>query len=73
MSELDMIQFEFEFPGLNGTYFAKVLDIFEHHFTGETMRHVRIEYVSQDGPSAEYDVMNEAEYKNLLSYRIVKN
>lgn len=73
MSELDILQFEVEFPGVKGTYFVKVLDVFQHHFTGETMRHIRTEYVDEYGACAEYDVMNEAEYKNLLSHRIIKN
>ena len=73
MSELDILQFEF---GTNGIAygFVKVIDIFQHHFTGETMRHIRMDRIDREGRAySEFHVYNEAEYKALVAKRIMQN
>lgn len=73
MSDLDSIVFEFAIDGEEVSGFVKVLDIFEHHFTGETMRQIRVDYMDEDGKAATYtDILNEEEYKLLVAKRIKK-
>ena len=63
---------DFEIVHQNGDrVFIRVLDLFTHRYTGETMRRIRIESIkpySVDGV-AEYRVVNESEFEELLKRR----
>lgn len=63
---------QFEIVNADGSLSSvKVFDIFVHHYTRETMRYLRIESLkpySVHG-TAEYIVVNEEEFEELLKRR----
>lgn len=68
-----MSPFQFEIKKDNGDRaFVRVLDTFEHYYTRESMRNIRIESLSEYGVDgvAEYKVVNEEAFRELLERRI---
>lgn len=70
MSEMDILAFEFTYPGNDGKYFCKVIDMFTHYFTKKTMRYIRIDFVNDEEASTYFDILDEDEYQELVSLRI---
>ena len=64
----------FEIVDQNGIkQFIQVVNRCLHYYTGETMRYIRRHYVEQDGRSVcVYEFVNEAEWANLLTMRVVE-
>ena len=65
---------DFEIKNHNGDpMFVRVLDVFVHRYTKETMRHIRIESIRPNSVAgtAEYRVVNETEFEELLKRRKV--
>ena len=63
---------DFEIASRNGDpMFIRVLDVFVHRYTKETMRHIRIESIKSNSVAgtAEYRVVNEVEFEELLKRR----
>lgn len=64
---------EFEITHVSGDPgYVKVLDEFQHHFTGETMRYLRLETYGQifGHGFAEYMVANEQQFEDLCRMRV---
>ena len=62
----------FEIVGVDGSpTYITVRNVFTHHFTGETMRDIRVEtYGEVTGHGfAEYKTVNEWEFEELLKRR----
>ena len=73
MDELDILEFECRTMPSNYKCFVKVIDIFENHFTKETMRYVRIDMVDDGGVGTSwFETLTEGAFKRLLSQRIVE-
>lgn len=69
-----MTLLQFECMDLDGTpVYVRVLDTFEHHYTKETMRRVRIDYVVDGKAYVEYQLLDEVDFNGLLDLRMVAN
>lgn len=69
---MHILQFEYEdISGLRA--FLKVHNTFKHHYTGETMRCVQIDYIFDDEADSFFCIMNQAEFEAYYSRRIEEN
>lgn len=71
-----MSPFQFEIRNEDGgRSFIRVLNTFEHHYTKEVMRSVRIDSLAPYGVNgvSDYKVINEDEFNELLKRRITND
>ena len=68
----DIWCFEFKTSNPDFQYYVEVVHTHKHHFTGETMRYVRMDHVSFGKSESFYEFLNEAEWDEILSKRVVK-
>ena len=64
---------QFEFVDEDGVLkFVQVIEVFTHHYTGEMMRRVRIDYLGPMTGTArtDYTVFNEERFNSLLERRV---
>ena len=66
-----MVEFEIE-TNLGRRKFVRVLEVFIHHYTGEMIRRVRIDYISSSSGEAcsGYKTLNEREFNEMLERRV---
>ena len=64
------IKFEYYDEGANQKAYLSILRQFKHHYTGETIYHVRVEY--EDGWIME-PLYSETDIHELLKYRVEEN
>lgn len=71
MEKLHILQFECDDDILIGTRaFLRVHNKFKHHYTGETMRCVQIDYMDDGEANTFFTVMNEADFEAYYERRI---
>ena len=69
-----MTLLQFECRDMDGTFmFVRVMDTFEHYYTKETMRRVRIDYVVNGKACVESFVLDEAGFNDLIALKVVDN
>lgn len=68
----DIWSFEFRTTNPDFQYYVEVVHTHKHHFTGEIMRYVRMDHISFGKSETFYDFLNEEEWADILSRRIVR-
>ena len=71
-----MSPFQFEIKNENGDLaYVRVLNTFEHYYTTESMRSIRIDSLAAHSVTAvsEHRIVNEDEFKQLLERRVLND
>ena len=68
MEKLHILQFEYQTHGMK--VFVQVHNTFKHHYTGETMRYVQLDWMDRGSAVTTFETFNEAEFKRMYEARV---
>ena len=62
---------EFEYQMFDDRYFVHVHNTFAHHYTGEAMRYIQVDWVNEKGiAETEFNTVNAGEFQLMYDLRI---